>query len=103
MPDSRLTRINTAMDAAITAQEGGDFRTALTQVRTAWMLIVSLPNSMFDNEQLLWDREGVAKLMAELQKLANSQPAASDGTTSRAIIRPVPVTYTRETCLDYDC
>ena len=95
MPDSPVVRINTAMDAAIAAQEIGDFRTALVHVRTAWMLVCSLPNSMFDNEQLMWDREGLANLMKELQRMANSQPTESSGTSS-GIIRPVEVVYQRE-------
>ena len=95
MPESVIVRINTAMDAAIAAQEIGDFRTALSKTRSAWMLICGLPNSMFDNEQLHWDREGLAKLMEELQRLANTQPTVSGGSSS-GIIRPVEVVYQRE-------
>ncbi len=95
MADSRVTRINAAMDAAIAAQEAGDYATALAKARTAWMLISGLPNSMFDNEQLQWQPTAVESVMKELQRLANQ--AASSATGDGGIIRPVPIVYTRET------
>lgn len=91
---SQVTRINDAMDAAITAQEAGEFATALTKARTAWMLISSLPDSMFDNEQLQWKAEGVQNVIDHLQRLANNAASASTG--DAGIIRPVPIVYTRE-------
>lgn len=95
---SQVDQINDAMAAAIAAQEAGDFKLAATKARTAWMLISSLPDSMFDNEQLQWKPDGVKNVMDHLQRLANQAESANvDGGTTGGIIRPVPVVYTRET------
>lgn len=89
---SAIDDINTAMETAITAQEAGDFRAALSSVRSAWMRICGLPDSEFNNEKLTWSREGLEQLMKELQRLANGQMT---DTTQRTIIRPVPILYER--------
>lgn len=85
------------MEAAASAQEAGNYRLALTKVEAAWMRIVTLPDSEFENESLTWSREGVKQLMDWLQKRANQQSASESAADGRgSIIRPVPVTYRRE-------
>jgi hypothetical protein len=60
--------INTKVTEAITAQEGGDFDTALTKLRSAAMLIAAKPDTDFDGEKLLWDREQIRLLINEIRR-----------------------------------
>lgn len=85
------------MDAAVAAQEAGDYRTALAKVESAWMRIAVLADSEFENERLEWSREGVENLMKWLQKRANAQSTAeANAADSRgAIIRPSEIIYKR--------
>lgn len=78
--------INTAMNAAIAAQEAGDFATALIKVRTVKMMLVAKPDSEFEREKLIWNREAIDELYAELKRLAAAQ---SDST--RGKIQQIPV------------
>jgi hypothetical protein len=78
--------INTAMNAAIAAQESGDYSTALTKVRSVKMMLVAKPDSEFEREKLIWDREAIDVLYAELKQLA----AAQSGST-RSKIQQIPV------------
>ena len=91
-----ITAINSAMDAAVAAQEAGDYRTALVRVESAWMRIATLADSEFENERLEWSREGVENLMKWLQQRANAQAAAESQASGRgAIIRPSEIVYRR--------
>lgn len=64
------------MDAAQAAQAAGDYRTAATQVRSAWMLVCGLPDSDLVGERMRWDREALERMADHLQRLAATQPAA---------------------------
>jgi hypothetical protein len=94
---SAIEDINTAMEAAVLAQECGDYATALRRTESAYMRICGMPDSEFDSESLKWSRDGLAKLMEYLQKKANQQAAAnaSIGGVGGSIIRPSLVTYKR--------
>jgi hypothetical protein len=94
MPSDAITEINNAMEAAVAAQEAGDYRAAVAKAETAWMRICGLPDSQFQDERLEWSREGLASLLAYLSKRANQQ-AAADSASRGSIIRPTDITYTR--------
>lgn len=96
-PTDTIGDINAAMQDAIAAQEAGDFRTAERRARTAWMLIASIPDSELDEERLRWKPDSVGKIVAELSRLAQSQP--TDGGGRGALIRPIEVEYQREPML----
>jgi hypothetical protein len=78
--------INTAMNAAIAAQESGDYATALTKVRSVKMMLVAKPDSEFEREKLIWDREAIDVLYAELKQLAGAQTGST-----RSKIQQIPV------------
>lgn len=92
--NTTIDAINNAMADAVTAQEAGNYRLALTKVESAWMRICALPDSEFETERLEWSRDGLRDLMKWLKERVNS--TADDGNGSRgAIIRPVEITYKR--------
>jgi hypothetical protein len=79
--------INTAMNAAIAAQEVGDYATALTKVRTVKMMLVAKPDSEFEREKLIWDREAIDELYAELKRLAGAQVDSTRGKIQQIPVR----------------
>lgn len=80
--------INTKMNEAITLQESGDFVGALAKVRSVKMMLVAKPDIEFEREKLIWDREAIDALIAELKQLARAQTAAS---SSLGMITQIPV------------
>ncbi len=87
-----ITAINAAMEAAVAAQEAGDYATALRSMETAYMRICTLPNSQFDDERLEWDRDGINSLIKYLQSKVASQTVSGVRDT---LIRPNEITYKR--------
>lgn len=93
---SSIDEINDSMNAAVAAQEAGDYRTALAKVEASWMRICGLPDSEFENERLEWSREGIKELMDWLQRRANAQGIADSQAAGRgALIRPSDIQYKR--------
>ncbi len=90
---SQIDLINEAMTVAIAAQEAGDFRTAATKARTAWMLVSSLPDSELSDERLRWKPETIEPIVRELRVLAQNQP--TDSESRGALFRPIEVEYKR--------
>jgi len=88
-----IAAINDAMSIAIDAQEAGDFRTAAKKARTAWMLCSSLPDSELDDERLRWKPDSIQPIVAELARLAQSQPDTASG--RGALFNSIDVEYLR--------
>lgn len=65
---SVAAQINTKVSEAITASEGGDFDTALVKLRSAKMLLASLPNSKTAETELEWDRAALDSLIADFKR-----------------------------------
>jgi hypothetical protein len=86
--------INEAMDAAVDAQEAGDYKVALAKVESAWMRICALPDSEFQEERLQWSRDGIKNLLEWLQKRANTQAAANSDSRG-SIFQTTDITYKR--------
>jgi hypothetical protein len=89
---SAIDDINTAMDAATQAVTDGDYATALRKTEIAWMRLIQLPDSEFQDERLQWDRERMREMLDYLQRKANSQTLTSD-TTRVPFIRTVDIKY----------
>ena len=94
-----VSDLNTAMTAAITAAEAGDYSTAYSKAEKAYGLSLQIPDeSEIEGERLKWNLERIEQYMSHLRRrmgeVAASQNAASG---AGSIIRPVPVTYRRET------
>lgn len=93
-----IDQINAAMEVAIAAQEAGDFRTAETKARTAWMRISALPDSELSDERLRWKPESIEPIVRELAKraaLQGSGPTGVDGDSRGALFRLTPILYQR--------
>lgn len=88
-----IAAINEAMSIAIDAQEAGDFRTAATKARTAWMLCSALPDSDLDDERLRWKPDSIKPIVNELSRLAQSQPDTACG--RGALFNSIDVEYLR--------
>jgi hypothetical protein len=89
-----IDAINEAMDAAVDAQEAGDYKVALAKVESAWMRICALPDSEFQEERLQWSRDGIKNLLEWLQKRANTQSAANSDSRG-SIFQTTDITYKR--------
>jgi len=88
---TQIERINESMQTAIDAQEAGDFRTAVSKARTAWMLCASLPDSELADERLRWKPETIQPIVTELARLAQTQPRAGEG--HGALFRGIEMNY----------
>jgi hypothetical protein len=98
MPNDPITEVNSAMDDCVAAQEAGDYQTALRRARTAWMRIMQIPDSEFDEEKLTWNREGIRQIVAHLTPLAQGQGAAASSTSggaTGALIHSAEIGYQR--------
>lgn len=69
---SVAAQINTKVAEAITASEAGDFDTALVKLRSAKMLLASLPNSKTEETELEWDRLALDSLIADFKREATA-------------------------------
>lgn len=66
-----VSDVQSAISAAATAQEAGDYATALTQLRSARMHMHALPDIEKDGESLTWDRK-IDSLIADIQSAQSS-------------------------------
>jgi hypothetical protein len=80
------------MDAAIELQEAGSFASAAAKVRTAWMLVASLPDSELRDERLRWKPDSIGLILKDLETRAAAVGGEHD---HGAIIRPTHVEYQR--------
>jgi hypothetical protein len=93
MSSDPIADINTAMEAAVAAQEAGDYATALHKMESALMRISVLPNSQFDDERLEWDRPAIQSLIEYLKGRVASQTTSGQPRTN--LIRPNEIRYER--------
>jgi len=70
-----VSDINSKISEAISAQESGDYATAIIKLRSAQMLMAGMPDAGSDGEQLRWDRAAIDRMLSELQR----QQSASGG------------------------
>ena len=72
--------IQTKIEAAVTAQEAGDYATALKNLRSAKLLLSGLPNIQSGDANIGWDRASIDSMIAELEQLRHAAAAeSSDG------------------------
>lgn len=77
----RATTINTKIDLAITAQEAGDYPTAITYLKSAKMLIAGLPDTGHGANSVKWRGEELDAMIRDLRLLIS----ASAGITRQKI------------------
>jgi len=66
-------QIQTKMAEAVTAQEAGDYATALLKARSARMLAASLPDIGFEGgDNKRWDRASISAVITDLKKQLNA-------------------------------
>lgn len=83
--------INTKVTEAVTAQESGDWDTALSKLRSAAILLAGKPDTDFDGEKLLWDREAIMNMIEELKR----QKSTARGIVQIPVVRHL---ITRSRC-----
>lgn len=81
--------INTKMNEAIALQEAGDFAGALTKVRSVKMMLAVKPDTEFDRERLIWNREAIDELIKDLTRLTATQSGSTRGSIVQIPIRRV--------------
>ena len=79
--------INAKMNEAVEAQESGDYATALSKVRSVKMWLSAKPDSKFDDEELIWNREAIDTVYAELKRLADVQTGSTKGSIVQIPVR----------------
>lgn len=90
MKDS-IQLITNDMNSAVAAQQAGDYRAALKHAESAWIRVVVLPDSEFENERLTWSRDGIAQLMTYLKQRIGE----ADGQSRGSLIQSQDITYKR--------
>lgn len=78
--------INTKMNEAIALQEAGSYSAALSKVRSVKMMLSVKPDSEFEREKLIWDREAIDQIIKDLTQLQ-----ATESGSNRGIIQQIPV------------
>ncbi len=87
-----VEQINEKMQAAVAAQEAGDYKAALVQAEGAYMLLMSVPDSEFESEKMTWDREGIGNMVTYLKRRVNE---AGNSQSRGSLIQTQDVKYTR--------
>lgn len=82
-----VAEINTAMNEAITAQEAGDYETALSKLRSVKMRLAAKPDIEFEREKMLWDREAIDAIYNELKRLQATQSGSARGNLVQIPVR----------------
>lgn len=75
--------INQKVQEAVAAHEAGDYSSALTKLRSAKILLAGKPDTEFDREKLIWDRNAIDGMISELKSLARR----SRGIVQHPVIR----------------
>lgn len=83
------------MEAAITAQEIGDYATAARFARSAWMRVGGLPDSELQDERLTWKPDSIERIVKDLELHANAQSGSSDNSGHGALFRTTEIEYRR--------
>jgi hypothetical protein len=90
--DATITLINTKVTEAIDANENQDYQLALSKIRSAKLLLASLPSrSAKDGAELEFSAESIDTLFAEFRRAA----------AGAAGIQTTKITYERD-CLNED-
>lgn len=69
--------IQTKIEEAVTAQESGDFATAITKLRSAKMMLAGLPNISTGDVNTGWDRASIDNMISALEREQSAADAAS--------------------------
>lgn len=65
--------VNTYVDAAITAIDGGDWSTAHTKLLAAKAALVGLPDASEESASLRWDRNAIDELIEQVKRQIEPQ------------------------------
>ena len=68
-----VAAINQKITEAVDAQEAGDFDTAISKLRSAKMLMSGKPDTEFETERLIWDRNAIDAAIADMRRAQASQ------------------------------
>lgn len=82
-----VSTLNTYRDAAVAAIAGGDYATALGNLRAAQTLLATMPDARAAENSLNWDREAIARAITDCQRAIGAA----------AGIQRSKVTYSRPT------
>jgi hypothetical protein len=74
-----IAQINAKVDAAVAAQEEGDYATALAYLRSARMMLAAKPDSGSAGESLRWDRPAIEAMIRDLAKARNASAGIQRG------------------------
>lgn len=84
-----VSALQTKIAEAIAANEAGDLATAETKVRSALMLLASMPNARTNIGGQDWDRSALTSLLQQIRAARNEADGNSYG------IQRTKVTYAR--------
>lgn len=71
--------IRTKIDAAVAANEIGDFATVVTKLRSAIMLIAARPRTKFENDETEYSVDQLESLLKNAERQLAIQQASTSG------------------------
>lgn len=86
-----LTDLNTRIDLAIAALDGGSYASCITHCNAALLMIAAMPDTVFDTtDQIRFDRQGATQAIQAVKRSASQRMAGGE------IVVSQPVLYTRD-------
>lgn len=85
------TELATYIDAAVTANEAGDYATALSKVRSAELTLLKMPDAEHGSAKYKYARETIDALKRDLRRAANAS-AWGDTAIKQTTIEPTAPT-----------
>lgn len=85
-----LTELQTRIDSAIAAMDSGNWPDVLRHARAARLMLIALPDSQFDGDEMTFDRQTVAATLSSLERAA-----AAEQVKQRGQIIAKPIEYMR--------
>lgn len=64
--------LQSKIDAAVTANEAGDFATALTQLRSAKMILAGLSDRKIEDLEISYDRAAIDAMIDDIKRAQNA-------------------------------
>lgn len=62
------SELSTLIDAAVTANEAGDFATALTKLRSARMTLMKMPDGRAGEHEMRWRVSDIESMIADIER-----------------------------------
>lgn len=77
---ANLADLQSRIESAVAAMDASNWESAITLAEGALLLMVAMPDSIFDgNDQIRFDRIGATQILNSIKRRANAQIASNSG------------------------